>query len=171
MSRTILLTQGKVAVVDDSDYDAVSRFRWYTVKCKNILYAKTGCSYASTYPNGHRKRWQAHMYLHRFILHPPRGLVIDHVNSNPLDCRRCNMRVCTQAQNTYHRRKTKRLTRSQYIGIKWHSRDCVWETRIDCEYHSYYLGRSRSEIEAAKLYDKGACEVHGEFAELNFPRE
>ena len=110
------------------------------------------------------------MYLHRFLLHPPKGLVIDHINSNPLYCRRSNMRLCTQAQNVYHQRKISKPTRSRYRGIKWHYRDHVWEAHIQAEGKGYYLGRSHTEAEAALLYDKGACELHGEYASINFPR-
>jgi len=167
--KHIVLTQGKSAVVDDDDFELVNRFRWYAVNCSGIIYAKTGSSYASTHINGKRKRWQAHMYLHRFLLHPPEGFVVDHKNSNPLDCRRDNMRICKQKHNTYNRRKLT-IGQSKYKGIKFHGRDCIWEAHIQIEGRRYYLGRSRNETLAALLYDKGACELFGEYASLNFPR-
>ena len=168
MSKRIPLTQNKYAIVDNEDYESVSRFRWYAVNCSGLFYAKTGTHYATTHMGSRRKRWQGHMYLHRFLLHPPKGFVVDHINSNALDCRRSNMRVCTQAQNIYNTRKL-HPGLSQYKGIKWHNRDHVWEAYVHAEGRRFYLGRSPHEEIAAQMYDKGACEIHGEYACVNFP--
>jgi hypothetical protein len=40
--KTIPLTQGKVALVDDEDYPELSKFRWCAVRHRNTWYAVRG---------------------------------------------------------------------------------------------------------------------------------
>ncbi|MBN2312578.1 MAG: HNH endonuclease [Sedimentisphaerales bacterium] len=55
------------------------------------------------------------LYLHREIMHPPEGLVVDHINGNPFDNRRANLRVVTQSENHINRHKKSR----SMSGYRW----------------------------------------------------
>lgn len=97
MSHKIQLTQGKFAIVSDTDYKELSKHRWHAHKDKNgVLF------YAERYD---RKRTPRIIKMHREIMKPEKHLVIDHRNGNGLDNRRSNLRICTTAQNNQYSRK------------------------------------------------------------------
>lgn len=47
-------------------------------------------------------------YLHRLITGCPRGLTVDHINGDPLDNRRANLRIATQEQQNQNQRRPRR---------------------------------------------------------------
>lgn len=110
--------------------------------------------------------------VHRLLLNPPPGMVVDHISGDPLDNRRCNLRICTPQQNLMNRRRYKPAA-SVYKGIN------VNKGRICCQIASTYQGKSRttylgvyeSHEAAARAYDYAASYLFGEFACLNFPLE
>jgi hypothetical protein len=106
--------------------------------------------------------------MHRQITSAPPGLVVDHINHNGLDNRKDNLRLCTRAQNALNQRPRKG-TSSRYKGVYWHERDKRFYAQISHKGRRYHLGSYKSEIQAAKAYDKKAKELFGEFAHLNFP--
>ena len=84
--KCIELTQGKLAIVDDSDYPSISLRKWYV--------AKTGRGYFYAVREQARKR----IYMHREIAGDS-GAVIDHINGDTLDNRRENIRCVSIAEN------------------------------------------------------------------------
>jgi hypothetical protein len=101
--RKIPLTQGKFALVDDSDYAWLSQWKWHAHKDKNgrLWYAE----------RIDRTRKPKIVKMHREILGTPKGLVVDHRNCNGLDNRRVNIHSCTAAENNLLR--DKRLARKK----------------------------------------------------------
>ena len=104
--------------------------------------------------------------MHRLIMNPPKGMVVDHINGNGLDNRRCNLRICTQAENSRNSRKHAD-GRSRFIGVHPH-RD-KWDAVVTRQGKTHYAGSFDDEVEAAKARDRLALELHGQFARLNFP--
>lgn len=45
------------------------------------------------------------IYMHDLIMKPPAGMVVDHINGNGLDNRRCNLRVVSHRINMLNRRQ------------------------------------------------------------------
>ena len=108
-------------------------------------------------------------------MQPGTGLVVDHINHDPLDNTRANLRVCTQGQNMKNQKKNKRKdgnpTSSKYKGVyKWQYKKTIkFKSTIWNNGEQKYLGYFDTEIEAAMAYDEAAREKHGVFAALNFP--
>lgn len=148
------LTQGLVALYDEEDADLICAHKWHAKTRKNTSYAATNVKIDGRY------RWRT---MHRLLLQPPVGMVIDHINGNGLDNRRCNLRVCTQAENMRNRRP---YGKSQYLGVALdQTKRRPW--RVTCG--KRHIGGFETEVEAALAYDAVARVAYGSFARLNFP--
>jgi len=156
--KLIPLTQGQFAIVDDEDYEYLSQWKWYAHKNPRGYYAVR----ASRTPPG-RKR----VHLHREILNPPDGMDCDHINGDGLDNRRCNLRVCTRAENARNQQPQDGYS-SRFKGVTRIKQTGKWRVRVKVDGRSTHLGYFTDEIEAARAYDRAARELHGEFARTNF---
>ena len=160
-SQSIQLTNGMTALVDDDQFDLLMQYRWSAVSFRGGKYW-----YAGFMPwNGGGKRRT--IFMHRMIANPPAGLVVDHINGNTLDNRVANLRVCTRGQNAINRKKSTTPTSSVYKGVSWSKN--AWQAAVCVGQKHQYLGRFKSERDAAIAYDVAAAKVFGEFANLNFP--
>ena len=106
--------------------------------------------------------------LHRYIMDYSGDNFVDHINNNPLDNRKCNLRIITPQQNSQNKTSNKNGT-SKYIGVSWNTKYELWVANITLNGKVKYLGRFDEEIEAAKIRDKATIEHYGEFGNLNFP--
>lgn len=102
--------------------------------------------------------------IHRIIMgcHKGDGKVVDHINSNKLDNRKCNLRICTQAENTLNRK----MSRHNKLGVKGVSYD-TWNSRFVAKVRikgKVYRKRFKTLEEARIEYIKMANKYHGEFA-------
>jgi hypothetical protein len=150
--REIPLTRGKVALVDDADFEAVSAFKWYAYPHRNTWYAA-------------RKNGNATIQMHRFILNTPQGLETDHEDGDGLNNRRYNIRVSTHAQNIANQGPQ----RGHLLkGVKKCNNCERWIARIGFNHRSLYLGIYQTPEAAAYAYDCKAVELFGEFARCNF---
>jgi hypothetical protein len=105
----LILPGCSVALIDDEDVRLVTSFRW-------SLNRVTG------YVLGHGRKpsgLRTTVMLHRLIMDAPNGLDVDHINHDPLDCRRSNLRIATRSQNMQNRRGA---TRKSVTGIRGVSR-------------------------------------------------
>ncbi len=152
--RYIPLTRGKYAMVDAADYPWLSEYKWHVVA--------PGKEYAG------RKQQGKTVYMHREIMQPPLGMMVDHIDGNSLNNCRRNLRNCTNQQNMQNIRKSPRVG-SRYKGVYYDKRRRTFSAKICHNGKSYHLGTFATEIEAARAYDRKALELFGEFARLNFP--
>jgi len=106
-------------------------------------------------------------YLHREIMQPKAGECIDHVNGDPLDNRRSNLRICTNGQNQYNKPKQGGVYTSKYKGVSFVKETKRWRADIYANGKRLSLGRYATEEEAALAYNEGARQHAGEFAQLN----
>ena len=104
--------------------------------------------------------------LHRFLLgRQEKGMVIDHMNRNRLDNRRCNLRVISSKENSYNRTKNSN-SNNKYKGVQKRGNKfiaIITKDGIRREIPGFY-----TEEEAARTYDMMAEEMFGEFAGKNF---
>ena len=163
--RYIPLTHGLYATVDAQDYHWLSKYKWAALfnPRSNIIYAARSVAYDE---NGKRRRRT--ILMHREIMKPPKGMVIDHINSNGINNRRRNLRTCTPAQNVQNARP-RTHGKSRFIGV-FPNRG-KWQAAITVNKEKFYLGLFEDEVEAAKARDRKAIELCGQFARLNFPDE
>lgn len=104
-------------------------------------------------------------FLHRIIMNVPRGVFVDHINGNSLDNRRCNLRICTNAENQWNTGK-KCTSNQPYKGVR-KTKSGKYEARIRCKGKRLHLGTFTTVEEAVRVYNAKAFELHGEFAYLN----
>ncbi len=158
--REIPLTQGKVALVDDEDYERVAQFNWHAVKHREIWYAQRNLISPKT-----GRRTTQHMQ--RFILDTCTAPHIDHRDCDGLNNQRYNFRPCTHAQN-FRNRGAQRNNTSGYKGVTWSAIKNRWLAAIQVDSTKMHLGNFRDPVEAARAYDAAAAQHFGEFAVLNF---
>jgi hypothetical protein len=156
--KKIKLTQGKYALVDDADFDALIGFKWCAYRSGKTFYAKRN----ERLPNGKLKD----VDMHRILMGSPVGMLVDHIDGDGLNNQRANLRVCTHAQNLRNRALPKN-NKSGYRGVCWDKRINKWKASISCEGKNYNLGHFTAVEDAGIAYNKAAAELFGEFAFLN----
>lgn len=143
MMKELPLTNGGCALVDDEDYEQLSSIKWWSHKGKRTRYVE-------------RRVGKDHQLLHRFIMTPPEGMEIDHINGDGLDNRRCNLRIVTCRGNGQNRHQEKS---SKYPGVcKNSGRGKKWRSYIMIEGKWKHLGFFDKEEDAHNAYI-GACSL------------
>jgi hypothetical protein len=151
----IPLTQGQFALVDPDQYDELSKWKWCALRGKHTYYA------CRRVPRGRV------ILMHREIMKPPVGMMVDHMNQNGLDNRTCNLRNCTGTQNTHNSRPC--CVATGFKGVKFNELTGKYEAQIWVNHKRTRIGEFDDPIEAARARDRVARELQGEFAYLNFP--
>lgn len=151
--KFIELTQGKKTIIDDEDFNTLSKFKW-----------SFSNGYAAKKITGNRN-----LFLHTLVMNPPAGKKVDHINGDSLDNRKSNLRICTQAQNLRNQKIGKR-NKSGYKGVSYMKegkRVKRWVVKIVLNYKQYHVGYFETKQEGAVAYNEAAKKYFGEFANLN----
>lgn len=157
---------GLVALVDDEDYEMLSRYRWnpQTVKSKRVNF------YAITVVAADTGSGRTIVRMHKLLTSYGR---VDHVDGNGLNNQKHNLREVTDSQNAANQVK-RTGTSSRFKGVSWSQSSQKWAAYI-CKDGRHGQPRNRNlgtftvEEDAARAYDEAAVEAFGEFARLNFP--
>ena len=154
--KKIPLTQGKFAIVDDADFSLVSKYKWYACKNRKQYYAY------------HTLTLGVALLMHRLILglKPNDGTIVDHINRNPLDNRRENLRVCTHSINTLN--SVRGGNKVGYRGVR-PTYNNKYIAAIGFKMVVQYLGTFETAKDAAIAYRKRFIELHGEANYLLIP--
>jgi hypothetical protein len=157
---SIVLNNGMSVLVDDDLFDELNQHRWTYQKRRN------GRGYAVRCVRGSDGKYRT-ICLHRVVAQTPEGMFADHIDGNPLNCTRANLRNVTRQENSWNRR-AKASSTSQFIGVSWSTRARKWLAQIMIENRVRYLGAYASEVEAAMVRDTATREHYGAIGRLNF---
>lgn len=155
--KEVQLTQGYIALVDDEDYERVSKYSWHIHRSHNhkTVYARAYLSKTST----------KQTVMHQFLTGK---LDIDHKDNNGLNNQRNNLRVATRSQQVANA-GPRNTNKCGLKGVSWHKQARKWRAVIMVGAKQKYLGCYVDKEEAARAYDTAATQVFGEFAKLNYP--
>jgi hypothetical protein len=164
--KEIPLTKGKVAVIDDEDYESLARHRWITQEVRPTY---KGRVYASKFYARASCRGPA-LLMHRLITSAPKGMDVDHIDGDGLNNRRCNLRICTRSQNQRNKRVA---NRNGFCGVVFKAKKKTnqYAAQITVDKKTVYVGYFDTAERAARAADSARYAIAGEFAKLNFPRE
>lgn len=154
----IQINNGHNLIIDDKDWDILKMVNWYASK------NTTGTN--KYYARGHDLFTGNKLTLHRFLLDAKDGELVDHINGNGLDNRRCNLRICTNQQNQYNREKNSNNT-SGYKGVSWCNSNKKWKSYIWVDGRNKYLGQYDTPEDAYSSYKKASKQYHKEFSNDN----
>lgn len=136
--KTIPLSNGQKALVDDDDYPRLAQYHWY-------IHGK------------YAERWVPKvggLSMHRDVMNPPAHLVVDHLNFNTLDNRKSNLRVCTNSENVSRRNPLLTVKPNNgFHGIRYVKKDRQWQVRFRKNKQQIYVGEFKDAVTAAIAYD------------------
>lgn len=158
--KEIKLTQGKVTLVDDEDYDWLNLWRWQV----------DGKGYACrteiiSYDRSTKERKTRTIKMHRLIMDAPSDMQVDHIDRDKLKNIRSNLRLCTNAENGRNQNKQKGNWSSKYKGVTKVGEK--YRARIRLDGKLIHIGYFSTEEDAGIAYNEHALKLHGEFARLN----
>lgn len=164
----VFTKKGSSFFIDDEDHYLIENIGCYVTK--------------KGYVKGWDKKRKKGISIHRLIM----GVIdstyplVDHINGNPRDNRKSNLRLCSHAENNKNRKAS---GFSQYLGVTvnipyykyintkgeltMYKRKPAFVAQISIDGKGKNLGRFKNEIDAAKAYNEAAIKHHGEFANLN----
>ena len=141
-------SKGNEFYFDLEDYDKIKDYYWY-----------------NRYGYFSNETINGKIYLHKLIMNVSEleNMVIDHINRQRNDNRKCNLRLATVIQNSYNANIPKDNT-SGYIGITWDKSRNKWIAGIKVNYKRINLGRYHDIEDAIKVRLKAEKQYFGEFA-------
>ena len=159
--RYIPLTQDYNAVIDKKDYPIIAKYKWWISKRCHTNYAQH--SYID------KKGIGRTISMHRLIMGLPsnKDMFVDHINHDGLDNRMDNLRLVSCSQSMMNSKKCKSITSSKYKGVWFQKNGSLWTAEIHLNGKREYIGWFKTEIEAAKAYNKQAKKLFGDYCYLN----
>ena len=164
--KTIPLTRGKQAIVDDEDYERLIAHSWAWFP---VASSQSSLGYAVR--KGNKKRGEPRtVQMHREILHAPPGKTVDHINLNGLDNRKEILRYVSVQENCFNRPKPIMNCTSVYKGVLAREDNPIkngWIARIKYNGRHVELGRYWSEEQAAAAYNFASRIFFGRYRHEN----
>lgn len=151
------------AMVDDVDYERLAKCRW-KLDSKGI--------YPIRADESRRDGKRIVVYLAHMVLPKaanPRVVQVDHIDGDPRNAQRANLRYATRSQNQANRHRF--VSRTGYKGVTLHRQTGKYQAQIRRDGKDYYLGIHTTPEAAARAYAKKGAELFGEYHWHNAPPE
>lgn len=104
------------------------------------------------------------LYLHRWVLNYSGNNLIDHVDHDPLNNRKINLRITDIPDNSKHRGKRNKNNKSGYRNVCWHTRESKWCVQLMINGKNTVLGKFDNVDEAGIFAEQMRKKYYGEFA-------
>lgn len=142
----------KKFLFDKEDFDLIRSHCWR----ENVTsgYIVTSLNNQTNYP------------LHRLIMKLENTQLIDHINRDRVDNRKCNLRICTVQQNNFNKNNKNNFS-SGHKGVGWNKLLNKWEVYIQKNYKRYRLGYFSDLNEAIKIREQAEDKYFGDFSYNN----
>lgn len=138
MTKNIPLSKDRFAIVDDEDYEQLIQYKWQG----------SDKYYAYRFDNGTK------VYMHRYIINPPAGFVVDHIDGNRLNNTRENLRAVSPADNLLNQGLS-RKNKSGFKGVYFHKGRNCWRAEI----RKMHLGYFENIQDAASAYEQAKMKL------------
>lgn len=152
----ITMPSGQIVRIDPQDAESVRQFNWRLNRCGYVITRILG----------------REVKLHRFVMKADHGQIVDHIDCDPLNNRRDNLRFVDLRESAINRR-SRPGTASRFKGVGRHSiasnGETVWQVMSRRDGKSHRIGLFRDEVEAAHAYDNFARSEYGSVGRYNFP--
>lgn len=132
------------ALIDLDDINKTSQYKW------------------SLNNKGYIRNTKNNLLLHRFIMDCPKDMEVDHINHNPLDNRKSNLRICTHQQNLRNKSLQCNST-SGIVGVSWSKTFNKWKSYIMIDNKYINLGLYNTKEDAIKARERAEIEYFGEY--------
>ena len=159
MGNIPLGKRGIFTIVDDEDFEYLSKWKWHALK--NPFDYRV-----CRLDRKEDGEWGKMVLLHRIVINAPKGVEVDHINGDSLDNRKINLRLCTSAQNKYNRHKANSKTGYKGVYLSGFKKNKYY-VQIMVDGKGIHLGMFNDLITAAEAYDKAAIKYFGSFAWTN----
>jgi hypothetical protein len=148
MKKIYLVTKGKIAIVDDEDFDFLNQWKWYCNVGGYVMRHEKQKNYKRNT-----------IWMHRLINNTPEGFDTDHINRNKLDNRKNNLRSLLHGKNLMNMGSRKNNI-SGKIGVGWHAMGKKWRAYISLNGKYLHLGDYKYKKDAIVARKKGELTYH-----------
>jgi HNH endonuclease len=153
------LSQGFTAFIDDGDFELINNYKWHV----SLVGSKVKQAMCNTVINGKPTK----LSMHRLLMKPLVLEVVDHIDGNPLNNQKCNLRLCSPTENQYNRPRTIN-NQSAYKGV-WETPSGKFRSYIKVDSKRINLGTFTTAELASKAYKDASKQLHGQFSVYNRP--
>jgi hypothetical protein len=159
--KSLPLTKGYVAYVDDDDYERIAKYKWTAIITGQNI--KRVYAYRRAGWDNVNRRWTITVWMHREIAKPPDDMDTDHINHDTLDNRKDNLRHATRTQNLARGRRALGKVGLRGVTLTTSGEKAPYKAQI----RGRTIGTFYTKQEAAEAYNAAATEAYGTFATLN----
>lgn len=130
-------------LVDDENFDELARYRWEI--------SNAGYAVRTQWKNNKPKK----ILMHREVLgNVAKRFVVDHIDRNPLNNQKSNLRICTQSENVFNS-GVRKNNKSGNVGVRFFKQINRWEAHIMKNRKKYHLGVFKTQEEAVEARNNG----------------
>jgi hypothetical protein len=149
--REIKLSQNKIALVDDEDFEELNKHKWFFGE------------YAKRNIRNKDKKKQEQVRMHRVIMNAPKTKEVDHIDGDKLNNQKNNLRLCTKIENLRNKGKLK-TNISGFKGVSYDKKLNKWKAQISVNNKKIYLGIFDDKLLAYDKYCIACKKYHGNFS-------